>query len=301
MNGALRVAILVALGVLVFGGAGVVGLGHDHGSGSESGSGSASGAGTEQPASGARDAAGHAGHGDHAPAEGSPAGEATAQGPLRLEAERVTLAAGRRERFAFRVVDRQGRTLRDFDVAHDRRMHLIAIRQDLTGFQHLHPAMADDGTWSTPLRLPEPGHYRVFADFKAGGTARVLPRDLHVSGDFKPRQLPRPALQAAAGDGYQVRLAPTGHEVRFTVRRGGRQIEDIEPYLGARGHLVALREGDLNYLHVHPESDASRGRDIRFTVHYPSVGRYRLFLQFKHDGRVRTAAFTQEVAVEHHH
>ena len=29
--------------------------------------------------------------------------------------------------------------------------------------------------------------------------------------------------------------------------------------------------------------------------HVPDPGRYRLFLQFKHDGRVHTAAFTQEV------
>ena len=61
-------------------------------------------------------------------------------------------------------------------------------------------------------------------------------------------------------------------------------MKDIEPYLGARGHLVALREGDLAFLHVHPESEASEGSDIRFAVEYPSEGRYRLFLQFKLDG-----------------
>jgi hypothetical protein len=72
-------------------------------------------------------------------------------------------------------------------------------------------------------------------------------------------------------------------------------VRDIEPYLGARGHLVALREGDLAYLHVHPESKATQGSDIRFGVEYPSRGRYRLFVQFKLDGKVHTAAFTREV------
>ena len=57
----------------------------------------------------------------------------------------------------------------------------------------------------------------------------------------------------------------------------------------------------MAFLHVHPESDATEGGDIRFQVDYPSAGRYRLFLQFKHDGRVRTAAFTQETGVEHGH
>src|SRR5829696_8378139 len=64
-----------------------------------------------------------------------------------------------------------------------------------------------------------------------------------------------------------------------------------EPYLGARGHLVALREGDLAYLHVHPS-----GNSVAFATGFPTAGRYRLYLQFKHDGRVHTAAFTCEVA-----
>ncbi len=65
-----------------------------------------------------------------------------------------------------------------------------------------------------------------------------------------------------------------------------------EPYLGAGGHLVALREGDLAFLHVHPtEDDAAIG----FEATFPSSGAYRLFLQFQADGSVQTVAFTQEV------
>ena len=64
----------------------------------------------------------------------------------------------------------------------------------------------------------------------------------------------------------------------------------VEPYLGAGGHLVALREGDLAFLHVHPMGDG-----VRFAATFPTPGSYRLFLQFKHEGRVQTVAFTQEV------
>jgi hypothetical protein len=35
---------------------------------------------------------------------------------------------------------------------------------------------------------------------------------------------------------------------------------------------------------------------VRFATELPSEGRYLLYLQFKHGGRVRTAEFTQEVA-----
>jgi hypothetical protein len=64
-----------------------------------------------------------------------------------------------------------------------------------------------------------------------------------------------------------------------------------EPYLGAGGHLVALREGDMAFLHVHPTGDGPS-----FGATFPTEGRYRLFLQFKHDGRVQTVAFTQAVS-----
>ena len=88
----------------------------------------------------------------------------------------------------------------------------------------------------------------------------------------------------------------------LTVTRRGEPVTDLQPYLGAYGHLVALREGDLAYLHVHPEEPdgPAAGPEIPFLAEVPSVGRYRLFLDFRHDGVVRTAAFTLE-AVGHEH
>ena len=60
---------------------------------------------------------------------------------------------------------------------------------------------------------------------------------------------------------------------------------------------MALREGDLAYLHVHPDGapgDGSTrpGPEVVFFAAVPSEGDYHLFLDFKHDGVVRTAAFT---------
>jgi hypothetical protein len=83
-----------------------------------------------------------------------------------------------------------------------------------------------------------------------------------------------------------------GREValEFGVTRDRRAVE-TQRYLGARGHLVALRDGDLAFLHVHPDEDS-----LAFMAEFPSAGRYRLYLQFKHHGRVHTAEFTQEVS-----
>jgi hypothetical protein len=303
VSAALRIALFAALLAFAFGGAAVAGsvLDPDPDSKEEAHAVDGSGPGEDHGKTGSEmQAADDAHSGGHESAS-PPTGLALADAGLHLEVAQRRLAAGRREDFAFRILDAEGEAVRSFDVEHDRRMHLIVVRRDLTGFQHLHPEMAPDGTWSTSLQLGEPGSYRVFADFSSRGESHTLGGDVHVAGRFEPVDLPHVSDTAVVDGGYEVRLAEDGDKLRFTVHADGRRVDDVEPYLGARGHLVALREGDLAFLHVHPESEATVGGDIRFRVEYPSAGRYRLFLQFKHDGRVRTAAFTREVGLEHGH
>jgi hypothetical protein len=218
-------------------------------------------------------------------------GLAVADHGLRLVVDDSELRRGAREQLRFRIVEADGSPVRDFDREHERRMHTIVVRRDLTGFQHVHPRMGTDGTWAVPLRLGDAGSYRVFADFSHDGEARTLAADLRVDGPAELRPLPAESAVATTGDGYEVRLSDAGNDLSFEIRRDGRPVE-TEPYLGAGGHLVALREGDLAFLHVHPADHGA----VRFATEFPSSGRYRLFLQFKHEGRVHTAAFTREVS-----
>jgi hypothetical protein len=235
----------------------------------------------------------------HGAAE-APRGLGVADGKLRLVADTTTYQLGQTKPFTFRIVDTRGRTVRDFDVEHTKRLHLIAVRRDLTGYQHVHPVEHPDGSWSVPLRFAQPGIYRVYADFKArGGEKTTLATDVFVPGDFQPRAVPAPATTVSV-DGYDVALkgepkAGAEGDLEFTVSQNGKPVT-VQPYLGADGHLVALREGDLAYLHVHPGGTPGNGGPIPFMTEYPSAGRYRLFLQFKHNNKVHTAAFTQEVS-----
>jgi hypothetical protein len=224
-------------------------------------------------------------------------GLSVSDGGLTLELERTELPRATRSGLRFRIVGSDGRAVRDFEPEQEKRMHLIVVRRDTSGFQHLHPRMGRDGTWRTPLTLAQAGSYRVFADFKHEGEKRTLGADLSVDGDFDSRPLPAAATSAETNDGYRVSVdgpaarAGTEATLRFTVSKGE---ETIRPqrYLGAGGHLVALREGDLAYLHTHP----TEGGQTQFATEFPSAGRYRLFFQFKHDGQVRTAAFTRRVS-----
>jgi hypothetical protein len=212
------------------------------------------------------------------------------------------LPAGTATPVSFRILGPDGRPMTAYDTAHDQDLHLIAVRRDLSGYQHVHPALATDGTWTTPLALTA-GPWRLFADFDPAGSdaALVLGADVAVAGTYEPQPLPEPARTADV-DGYTVTLVGQlvpGRESQLTlsVGRDGRPVTDLQPYLAAYGHLVALRNGDLAYLHVHPAGEPGDGStrpgpDITFHATAPSAGDYRLFLDFQHGGVVRTAEFT---------
>jgi hypothetical protein len=197
-----------------------------------------------------------------------------------------------------------------YDVEHAKRLHLIVVRRDLTGFQHVHPELGADGRWAADVDLA-PGTWRVFADFKAAaGPALTLGTDLTVPGRVRGEQPVGDDVRTSSVDGYDVTLTGdleggAASDLTLTVSRDGEPVTDLQPYLGAFGHLVALREGDLAYLHVHPHEQAHAGDTggprIEFTAEVPSDGRYRLFLDFRAGGAVRTATFDLTAEGSHGH
>ncbi len=290
MSAPVRLAVFAALLVAVFAGAAAAGAVFDPEDTSGGAATSAEAHGEPAEAHG-ETADGHAEPAGATPAaEGALPGLAVAQGGLRLQLDESRLARGNRAQLSFRIVDDHGRPVRSFDVAHDKRMHLIVVRRDLAGFQHLHPEMRPDGTWTADVDVRLGGTYRVFADFTRDGEQQTLGSDVHVPGPYAPRAVPAPATTATDDRGLEVRLRSRGTRVAFDVLRDGRVVNgELQPYLGAKGHLVTLRTGDLAYLHTHPDGD-----ELAFETELPSAGTYRTWVQFKLDGRVHTAAFTQE-------
>jgi hypothetical protein len=187
-------------------------------------------------------------------------------------------------------LERDGRPVTRFTEQHDALLHLLLVRRDLTGFQHVHPTMASDGTWTAEVDLAEPGAWRVVADAWPTDTDAgiALGADVLVPGDAPVAELP-PADDPAntmvsvdglmfMRDGLHVTVSPT---------------DGLAPYLGQPAHLVAFRQGDLAYTHLHPTGDTLG--DLTFANALPGAGTYRLYLQVLHDGRVVTAEFTVAV------
>jgi hypothetical protein len=218
----------------------------------------------------------------------------------------VTPGEGDAVEVGFTITSPDGGAVLNFDTTHEKQMHLIVVRRDMANFQHLHPERDAEGTWRTAVDLTDAGVYRFFADFSpsALGETITLGSDVFVPGEYTPAELPEPSMEWSSDD-LQVTLSGTPAageetELTFTVTRNGGGVTDLEPYLGAFGHLVSLRSGDLAYLHTHPADEASAdqlgGPEIRFGTTFPTAGLYRLYLNYAHDGEVRTAEFTVEVA-----
>lgn len=233
-----------------------------------------------------------------------PGGLLVSEDGYTLALAQPSVAPGAQVPLRFRILGPDGDPVTGYRTEHDKDLHLIVVRRDLAHFQHVHPALDAAGTWSVPVDLPEAGDYRVFADFTPAGHdgGLVLGADLAVLGGYQPAPLPGPADVAQLADGYQVTLAGglvpgRPSELTLTVSKDGVPVTDLQPYLAAYGHLVALRAGDLAYLHVHPAGEPGdgvtpAGPGITFDATAPSAGNYRLFLDFRHAGVVRTAEFT---------
>jgi hypothetical protein len=247
-----------------------------------------------------------AGHDDHtatqAAKQDTPGGLQVSENGYTLVPLTETIKPGRSTDFQFAVTGPDGKPVTDYQVEHDKKLHFIVVSRDLGSFQHLHPEQAGDGVWSVELTLPDAGAYRAFADFApTGAEGLTLGTDLYAAGDYEPKALPA-VSRTAKVDGYTVTLdgdltPGRSSELTLKVTKNGKPVTDLQPYLGAYGHLVALRAKDLAYLHVHPDGTPGDGKTaagpgIVFYAEVPSTGDYRLFLDFQHEGEVRTADFT---------
>ena len=199
--------------------------------------------------------------------------------------------------FDFTIRATDSAPVTDFVTIHDRPLHLFVVRRDLTGYQHLHPTLdTDTGRWHTAIRLDEPGDWRAIADFTVAAptpVALTLGVDLTVPGEPRRHEPPQPAEMITV-DGFTVSLETSpvvgvAEPLLVTITRDG-AVVDPEPYLGAHGHLILLRHGDVGFGHAHPDPEPV-GDARRYWLTVPSAGHYVGHLDVRIDGRVHTVRF----------
>lgn len=233
----------------------------------------------------------HEGHGERA--EHASYGLTFGEKPVGLPAGGQTLE------FAVRGPD--GDQVTEFETVHEKELHLIVAGvEDPRDYRHVHPVMAEDGTWSVGLDLPA-GEYQIYADTKpAGADPQVLTARIEVAGTPAESE-PLPAAYnrtMVPGTGLEVSLQRDGSHFEFTAEDRGnlhRTIQ-LEEYLGAGGHLVGIRDQSLDYLHAHAEQ--AEGNQVGFHVEAQTPGTYVLHLDFQVGGKVHTATFVQSLEVD---
>ena len=209
------------------------------------------------------------------------------------------LKAGAQATLTLRVFDPQtGTPVNDFEVVHERLMHVFLVSENMKFFAHIHGVPQADGSFRLPVRLPYGGTYRVLADYyPSRSVPQLTVKTLIVAGDPKPSKL-EPSLAPSKSENLMASLRIdaeqpfAGQEIKlfFTVDPG----VGLEPYLGAWGHMLAASEDLIDLVHLHP-SIADGGPVVQFNVIFPRPVLYRMWVQFQRQGVVNTVTFTLAV------
>lgn len=199
--------------------------------------------------------------------------------------------------------------VKELDIHHEKPMHLIMVSQDLGWFAHEHPVVQSDGSLTLDFTFPHGGNYVLYADINPKGDRnQVFPVALKVDGPKKKYPPLKENLKEKRKTGdYSVTLVPTpalksGAPVtlKYHLQHKGKDVKDLQPYLGSLGHSVILSEDTTQYLHAHPPGGHSHGEhaghgapmtggpDVEFMATFPRAGTYKAWVQFQHQGKVLT-------------
>jgi hypothetical protein len=203
----------------------------------------------------------------------------------------------------FKITGPDGKAVSRLQETDGARMHLVAIRSDLTGYQHIYPEQNEGASWWAALNLT-PGSWRIIVDFEptaALGREIVLGTELQVSGDFRAEQLAAPTDRVAV-DGFVATLSGGlstygDRELSVDVSRDGKPVTDLVLAHGTLGHAVLIRPGDLGYLHLHanPVVATDRGPRITFSGPIPEPGSFVIFVEFSRGEATHLVPFTVTV------
>lgn len=219
--------------------------------------------------------------------------------------------------YSFFVLHNQNDIVRNFQETHTKIMHVILVRKDLMYFQHLHPDFnSKTGQFTlSNIVFPAPGIYRIFANFAVADAPKdemgepqtqVVFEDVSVNVDlYQPLGLDEPRITKNVDD-YQVNLMAHGTQgplvskkeamLMFSITKKGKPIIDLENYLGSLGHSIILRQDSLDFIHTHPMETANTQTGmLDFMTTFPKPGKYKIFLQFQHQGEIITTDFILEI------
>ncbi|CAG7651960.1 hypothetical protein ACFQI7_19210 [Paenibacillus allorhizosphaerae] len=260
-----------------------------------------------------KNASGHEGHNQATTGEqaGSHGGHASDQ-QMPSDKVKATFAfasggvkANENKELTIQITDKDGKSVNDFQVNHEKLLHLIVVNRDLSFFNHIHPDYKGNGKFTISTAFPTGGDYKLFADFiPKGGTSTTLSEWVKVEGKAGDQAaIIADSKLVKDVDGKEIELAlsstKSSQEVTLTFNildaQTKKGINNLEPYLGAVGHVVILSADAEQYIHVHPLDEKATGPKAQFATSFPKSGTYKIWGQFQHQGKVITVPFVVDI------
>ena len=214
--------------------------------------------------------------------------------------------------FSFHRRESGKSTFRDFVIQHEKLMHLLIVREDLGYFSHEHPQMGEDGLFRVRYTFPTAGEFHLFGDVAPQGAgSQVMMVKVKVSGKGAPKyeigKVERKPVFIAGGLKVEFPGAMKAIGTRKTQslvfevsdQISGAPATNLEPYLGAMGHLILIHEDGVTLVHSHPDEripEVGKNGRVAFLARFPKPGNYRGWAQFQRDGKVVTSAFVMSAA-----
>ncbi|MEB2278232.1 hypothetical protein LAV82_30050 [Bacillus sp. ILBB4] len=205
------------------------------------------------------------------------------------------------------IKDNKGKPISEFEVNHEKKMHLIVASKDLSKYQHIHPTYKGKGVFTVPVTFTQGGSFQLIADFVPKGQSdTVQMHTVSVKGNTPaPVSLTPDKKLVKTVNGNQVSLKidsqlkanqETMLNFHFEDAQTKQPIQDLQPYLGAVGHVVILNQDATKYLHVHPMDERIKGSNAMFHTTFPSPGVYKIWGEFQRSNKVFVVPFVVEVS-----
>ena len=223
---------------------------------------------------------------------------------LMVTTEPATPQPGEPVALRLMIHDAAGAMIKDFETVHEKKLHLIIARDGLDQFAHLHPEVDGAGNITATYTFPTAGTYRLYADHKlTGHDPAALMAEVNVSGTpasiptLAPNTPGRVNTDDLTAD-IAIENAKSGGTTRisFTLFDAtGDSVTDLQPYLGAMGHLVVLSADGTQYVHSHPLAGEAASGAVAFEAHFPQPGIYKGWGEFQRSGMVHDVPFVVEI------
>ncbi|KEK23474.1 hypothetical protein [Bacillus gaemokensis] len=208
----------------------------------------------------------------------------------------------KQEKLTIEIKNNQNKPIEDYEINHEKKMHLIVVSKDLSYFNHIHPTYDGKGKFSVNVNFPKSGEYKLISDFIPKGSSQTTKTHaIKVAGStpkLEPLQADKSFVKIV--DGKEISLSYDGEikpskevMLKFNLSDAStkKPITDLENYLGAIGHVVILSEDTEKYLHVHPADSKTMGPEAMFYTEFPTSGTYKIWGQFQHKGKIITVPF----------